>query len=175
MISEKALVESCIKGNKKMQEQLYKIYKSKMFSICLRYATNTTDAEDMLQDGFMKAFSALKNFRFEGSFEGWLRRIFVASSVEFIRKAKIRRPLPLHEVPDHDYSISGLEKLQASEIIQLIQSLPDKYRIVFNLFELEGYSHKEISHFLEIPEGTSKSQLARAKRKLREALSQNLN
>lgn len=150
-----------------MQDLLYRKYRPKMFSVCQLYASNKSDAEDMLQDGFLRVYSNLEKFRCEGSFEGWMRRIFVASSIDFLRKRKIRYCLPLIEAQDHDYHVTGLEKLQASEIIQIIQSLPDKYRIVFNLYELEGYSHKEISDILEIPEGTCKSQLARAKQKLR--------
>ena len=170
LIPEKELVQHCIKGNKRMQDLLYRKYRTRMFSVCQLYASNKFDAEDMLQDGFLRVYSNLNRFRFEGSFEGWMRRIFVASSIDFIRKRKIRYCLPLMDVSDHDYHINGLEKLQASEIVQIIQSLPDKYRIVFNLYELEGYSHKEISYILEIPEGTSKSQLARSKQKLKTLL-----
>ena len=170
ILSERQLVECCIQGQKDMQEHLYTKYKSKMFSVCQLYASNRSDAEDMLQEGFLRVFANLSQFRFEGSFEGWMRRIFVATSIDALRKKKMRKSLPLLEVQVSDYHLDGFERLHLSDMIRLIQSLPDKYRIVFNLFEMEGYSHKEISEFLEIPEGTSKSQLARAKDKLKKSM-----
>ncbi|QNL50430.1 RNA polymerase sigma factor [Olivibacter sp. SDN3] len=158
------LLEGCKRGERKTQEMLYRKLASKMFNVCLRYASNTFEAEDMLQTGFIKVFSSIVEFRSEGSFEGWIRRIMVNNAIEICRK-NIKRchMLDIEAVPDqvqHTFDMGGLE---VKDLMRLIQQLPDGYRLVFNMYAIEGYSHKEIADMLKISEGASKSQLSRAR------------
>jgi RNA polymerase sigma-70 factor (ECF subfamily) len=160
-----------------MQEELYKRFSGKMYAVCLRYANNAEDAQDLLQEGFIKVYRNLHRFRAEGSFEGWIRRVFVNSSIEHFRK----KSLQLSKVSDKEEStiedgdISALDSLAEKDIIKLIQELSPGYRTVFNLYVVEGYSHKEIGEQLQISEGTSKSQLARARAILQKKVSQYLS
>lgn len=148
-----------------------------MYSVCLRYANNSDDAQDLLQEGFIKVYRNLHKFRSEGSFEGWIRRVFVNSSIEHFRK----RSLQLSKVSDKEEStiedgdITALDSLAEKDIISLIQQLSPGYRTVFNLYVIEGYSHKEIGEQLGISEGTSKSQLARSRSILQKKVSQYLS
>lgn len=164
-ISETDLINGCIEGNSGMQEELYKRFASKMYAVCLRYAQNSDDAQDLLQEGFIKVYRNLHRYRGDGSFEGWVRRIFINTSIEFFRKKSVKLSTVSDKeegtIPDADISV--LDELAERDIISLIQELAPGYRAVFNLYVIEGYSHKEISQILDISEGTSKSQLARAK------------
>jgi len=136
----------------------------KMFGVCLRYAKDTTEAEDNLQEGFIKVFTYIKNFRHEGSLEGWVRKIMVNVSLEKFRKQHLMYPVDdLTVFESKNYSNDIIEKITADELIELIQQLPPRYRMVFNLFVMEGMSHKEIAEMMEITEGTSKSNFARAR------------
>jgi len=158
------LIKGCISGDRRMQELLYKKFSPKMYAICLRYAGNSDDAQDLLQEGFIKVFKNLEKFRSEGSFEGWMRRVFVNTSIEhFRRKVNLNSITENEEKGIEDSTWNVLDSLAEKDIIQLIQDLSPGYRTVFNLYVLEGYSHKEIGDILGINEGTSKSQLARAK------------
>jgi RNA polymerase sigma factor (sigma-70 family) len=158
------LIKGCISGDRRMQELLYKRFSPKMYAICMRYAGNSDDAQDLLQEGFIKVFKNLEKFRNEGSFEGWMRRVFVNTSIEhFRRKVNLNSITENEEKGIEDSSWNVLDSLAEKDIIQLIQELSPGYRTVFNLYVVEGYSHKEIGDILEISEGTSKSQLARAK------------
>jgi len=147
-----------------MQELLYQRFSSKMYAVCLRYASNTDDAQDLLQEGFIKVFRNLAKFRKEGSFEGWVRRVFVNTAIEHYRKK-----VNLNSIGDReeqtiaDASLNILDQLGEQDIIGLVQELAPGYRSVFNMYVIEGYSHKEIGEIMGISEGTSKSQLARAK------------
>jgi RNA polymerase sigma factor (sigma-70 family) len=147
-----------------MQELLYQRFSSKMYAVCLRYASNADDAQDLLQEGFIKVFRNLAKFRKEGSFEGWIRRVFVNTAIEHYRKK-----VNLNSIGDReeqtiaDTSLNILDQLGEQDIIQLVQELAPGYRSVFNMYVIEGYSHKEIGEIMGISEGTSKSQLARAK------------
>jgi RNA polymerase sigma-70 factor (ECF subfamily) len=135
-----------------------------MYAICLRYAENADDAADLLQEGFIKVFKNLQKFRGEGSFEGWMRRVFVNTCIEHFRKKVYLNSITENEERTiEDYSANALDNLAEKDIVQLIQELSPGYRTVFNLYVVEGYSHKEIGDLLQISEGTSKSQLARAK------------
>lgn len=135
-----------------------------MYAVCLRYASNADDAQDLLQDGFIKVFKNLVKFRHEGSFEGWMRRVFVNTAIEhFRKKVHINTISEKDEVRIEDSSWNALDDLAEKDIIQLVQELSPGYRTVFNMYVIEGYSHKEIADLLGITEGTSKSQLARAK------------
>ncbi|HSO88397.1 MAG TPA: sigma-70 family RNA polymerase sigma factor [Draconibacterium sp.] len=160
----KNIVEECVSGNVRAQETLYRMLAPKMFGVCLRYAKDTTEAEDNLQEGFIKVFTYLKNFRHEGSLEGWVRKIMVNVSLEKFRKQHLMYPVEdLTMFESKNYSNDIIEKITADELIELIQCLPPRYRMVFNLFVMEGMGHKEISEVMKITEGTSKSNLARAK------------
>lgn len=160
-----------------MQEELYNRFAPKMYAVCLRYANNSDDAQDLLQEGFIKVYKNLHRFRAEGSFEGWVRRVFVNSSIEHFRKksAKLSTMSDKEENTIEDSDITALDNLAAKDIINLIQDLSPGYRTVFNLYVVEGYAHKEIGELLNISEGTSKSQLARAKAILQKKVSQYLS
>jgi len=135
-----------------------------MFGVCLRYSKDSTEAEDNLQEGFIKVFTYIKNFRHEGSLEGWVRKIMVNVSLEKFRKQNVMYAVEDLSVYDSkNYSNDIIEKITADELIELIQELPPRYRMVFNLFVMEGMNHKEISEEMKITEGTSKSNLARAR------------
>ncbi|ULQ54550.1 RNA polymerase sigma factor [Flavihumibacter fluvii] len=158
------LIKGSIEGDPRMQEELYKRFAPKMYAVCLRYAGNNDDAQDLLQEGFIKVFRNLAKFRNEGSFEGWIRRVFVNTSIEhYRRKVHLNSISDQDEKVIEDASVSVLDQLAERDIIQLVRELSPGYRAVFNLYVIEGYSHKEIAEMLHISEGTSKSQLARAK------------
>lgn len=164
LITEPDLIRGCIEGNRRMQEILYQRFASKMYAVCLRYAGNADDAQDLLQEGFIKVYNNLQKFRGEGSFEGWIRRIFINTSIEhFRRKTNLRTVSETEEKGIEDKSLTALDNLGEKDILKLIQELSPGYRTVFNLYVVEGYAHKEIAGMLGISEGTSKSQLARAK------------
>ena len=148
-----------------------------MYAVCLRYSNNSDDAQDLLQEGFIKVYRNLHRFRAEGSFEGWVRRVFVNSSIEHFRKKSIKLASvsEKEEANIEDADISALDTLAEKDIIKLIQELSPGYRTVFNLYVVEGYSHKEISEQLGISEGTSKSQLARARGILQKKVTQYLS
>lgn len=163
-MNDSDLIKGSIAGDPKMQEALYQKYAPKMYAVCLRYAGNNDDAQDLLQEGFIKVFRNLEKYRHEGSFEGWMRRIFVNTSIEqYRRKVHLNSISELEERGIEDASVSVLDQLAERDIVQLVQELSPGYRAVFNLYVIEGYSHKEIAELLSISEGTSKSQLARAK------------
>lgn len=164
MISETDLIEGCIKGDRKMQHELYQRFAPKMYGVCLRYAANAEEAEDMLQEGFIKVFRKLDSFRSEGSFEGWVRRIFVNTAIEQFRRKNYLQPITDREEATMEGKyLSVLDNLAERDIIGLVQQLSPGYRTVFNMYVVEGYTHKEIAGALNISEGTSKSQLSRAK------------
>ncbi len=165
------IIEGCILGNPRMQKALYVKYSPKMFGVCLRYAGNEDDAKDILQDGFIKIFNNISRFKAIGSFEGWIRRIIVNTAIEqFRKKNNLFSVNELTSEKIEDGNADGLEKLEAKELLGLIQSLPIGYRTVFNLYAIEGFTHKEIGEILKINEGTSKSQYARAKTWLKDKL-----
>ncbi|ASU32082.1 RNA polymerase subunit sigma-70 [Mucilaginibacter xinganensis] len=164
------LIKKCKANERKAQELLYKQFASKMMGVCLRYATDRMEAEDMLQNGFIKVFQKIEDYRGDGSFEGWIRRIMVHSSIEYYRKYhKMVQMVDIEDAAAHT-SVDALatSKLAANELMALIQQLAPGYRIVFNLYAIEGYSHREIAEMTGITEGASKSQLSRARSVLKE-------
>ena len=174
--SETDLIKGCIDGNPQMQELLYKKFSSKMYGVCLRYSGNVDDANDLLQEGFIKVFKNLLKFRGEGSFEGWIRRIFVNTSIEhFRKKVKLYNVTEVQENTIEDTDLNILDTLAEKDIIILVNELAPGYKTIFNLHVIEGYSHKEIADMLGITEGTSKSQLARAKGVLKKSLEKMIN
>lgn len=163
-ISESDLISGCLQGNRRMQEELYRRFSPRMYAVCLRYATNAEEAEDILQEGFIKIFKKLDSFRSEGSFEGWIRRIFVNTAIEHFRRKRYLQPVTEKEENTIEgKSLSALDDLAEKDILELIRQLSPGYRTVFNMYVIEGYTHKEIGDMLGISEGTSKSQLSRAK------------
>ncbi|MEA3504825.1 MAG: RNA polymerase sigma factor [Bacteroidota bacterium] len=158
------IIKGCIKGNSKSREALYKMYADKMYAVCRYYTKDYTEAEDVLHEGFIKIFENVSKFKNKGSFEGWIRRIIVNTALE-----KFRRNNKMHSVPEDfltiedNKSVDVESAISAKELSQMISELTPKYKMVFNLYALEGYSHKEISEMLGISEGTSKSNLARAR------------
>ena len=163
-ITESDLLRGCMEGNRRMQEELYRRFSPRMYAVCLRYAGNAEEAEDILQEGFIKVFKKLDSFRSEGSFEGWVRRIFVNTAIEHFRRKRYLMPVTEKE----ENTIEGkytsvLDELAEKDILALVQELSPGYRTVFNMYVVEGYTHKEIADMLGISEGTSKSQLSRAK------------
>lgn len=162
--SESDLIKGCIEGDVQMQRMLYDQFSSKMYGVCLRYAENTEDANDVMQEGFIKVYKSLAKFRAEGSFEGWIRRIFINTCIEHYRKkVKLYNVTEVQENTIEDSELDALDSLATKDILNIVNELSPGYKQVFNLHVVEGYSHKEIADMLAITEGTSKSQLARAK------------
>jgi RNA polymerase sigma factor (sigma-70 family) len=169
--SERDLIKGCIDGDRRLQKELYLQHSPKMYSVCLRYCNNTNDAQDVLQDGFVKVFKNLERFRGDGSFEGWMRRIFVNTAIEFFRK-KTNMNLISETVENtfEDNDWTAFDRLGEKDILAMVRDLSPGYRTVFNMYVVEGFSHKEIAETLGINEGTSKSQLARARLILQKAI-----
>lgn len=166
------LIHNCKKNDAKAQEQIYKLFAPKFFGVCLKYSTNYVEAEDNLQDGFIIVFNKIEQFQFKGSFEGWAKRIMINNALQ-----KYRSQVRFLEVVNDriiDDEVPEIDDIDVSldYLMQIIQELPDRYRMVFNLYVLDGYSHKEIAEMLEITTGTTKSNLARARMILKEKIDQ---
>ena len=165
------IIKGCLEGYSKAQELLYEQFAGKMFAVCLRYCGDYEEAKDVLQDGFIRVYSNLQQFHKKGSFEGWIRRIMINTALE-----KYRDKYYLNRVDNQEERIEikveddVFEDLSAQDLMRMIQELSPKYRMVFNLYAIEGYSHKEISALLKISVGTSKSNLSRARAILQEKL-----
>ena len=177
MDADKELIDRCLQQDPSAQEELYRRYAARMYGICLRFAGNALEAQDILQEGFIKVFMQLKQFRYQGSFEGWLRKIFINTAITLAkRELKFGRR---EDITPHlqagSEEFEGLSRLSRQELLRLIQQLPAGYRTVFNLFVIEGYSHREIGSMLKISENTSKSQLFGAKRSLKATLTREGN
>ena len=169
---EQALIQACINGNHTAQYTLYKRYASKMFSICLRYAPDYHTAEDLLQDGFIKIYSRLGQYQQKGHLSKWMQRIFVNLAID--RYQKSIRSIAESELTTVDVPASNmynaLDKLEHEDLLKAVQALPSHYRLVFNLYALEGHTHEEVADLLQISKGTSKSYLSRARHKLQLSL-----
>lgn len=163
------IVKGCISGKRKYQEALFKMFSRKMYGVSLIYTKDYAEAEDIVQEGFMKVFKSIKNFRGEGSIEGWIRRIIVNTALEKYRKQHhIHSLTPVEEYHEDLSYTEVIEQVSAHELMAIIKELSPQYRLVFSLYAIEGYSHKEIAEKLKISEGTSKSNLARARKILQE-------
>lgn len=171
---ERELVNECLRGSITAQKHFYDQFSGRMFGICLRYCSRREEAEDVLQEGFIKVFQNLHRFRFEGSMEGWMKRIMVNTALGWLRARNVRfvegGDIP---VPEVKFSPGILEQLSSKEIVSLIQELPVGYRTVFNLHAIEGYSHAEIADMLGIKEVTSRSQYLKARKVLQDSLKKN--
>lgn len=170
MLNENELIEGCQKGNRASQKALYDSYCKKMMVVCLRYSKSTAEAEDILQEGFVKVFHGLGGFRQDAKLETWMTRIMVNTALNHHRKKLYLYPMVDVEKADLTEEEVSLTGLHFTELMKMIQSLPHGCQIVFNLFAIEGYSHKEIAEKLNISEGTSKSQFARARMLLQEKI-----
>ena len=178
----KSIIEGCLREDRKYQFKLYERYYGKMMGVCMRYATDRDEADELVQQGFIKLFKNLKRYEFKGSFDGWIRRMFVNTSIDHIRKKK-RNPLLLGEDAHLDLfnkevdldQFDKVEELDPNIVMQAIAKLTPAYKAVFNLYVIEDYSHKEIAEMLEISLGTSKSNLSKAKQNLRKYLQEAYN
>ncbi len=166
------LVKGCLRGDRHSQRSLYEQYKVPMFRLCLRYAKDRHEAEDLLQEGFIKVFSDLHQFSHRGALGGWIRRVMVNVALQHIRKNKqLFTTIEIESIGDnHATDEIIFSELGAKNLTKMIQQLPPGYRTVFNMYVIEGYSHKEIADQLSISENTSKSQLSKAKASLRKRL-----
>ena len=178
-MTENELIAGCIRQDKACQEALYKRFYGKMMGVCLRYAKNRDEASDMLQEGFIKVFTSLRNFSFKGSFEGWVRRIVVNTAVDHLRRNKHEYMIVSTvyaregDVPDPAEDVEEenlLNNLSEEEILTAVSQLSPAYRTVFNLYVMENFPHKQIADQLGISEGTSKSNLAKARFQLKKNL-----
>ncbi len=177
--SEKKILEGCQNGKQEYQEKLYQLFYGKMMVISLRYAKDSEEAKDILQEGFIKIFGSIKNFKAEGSLEGWVKRIMVNTAINFYHKNKKSNTTPFEDndlennlVNDEDLEDDALNNLSYENILVFIRKLPPAYQTVFNLYVIEQYSHKEIANLLNINEGTSKSNLAKGRAKLQKMLNE---
>jgi len=168
MYSEEDLIDQCINNNARAHEALYRRFAPKMYGVCLRFAKNKMEADDILQEGFIKVYLNLKTFRKEGSLEGWVRRTIVNTAINYYKKnAKYLKDTEIEQAEILFNNVDGaVDALSVEELLSLVRELPTGYRMVFNLNVIEGYTHKEISKLLEISENTSKSQLSRARQTL---------
>lgn len=174
MHTEEDFIQRCLENNPQAQEELYTRFAPKMFGICLRFTKNKMEAEDVLQEGFIKIFTYLKNYRSEGSLEGWIRRTMINTAINYYKKrAKQFSDIQIEQMEiTENEAESAIDKLSANELLSVIQELPDGYRMVFNLSAIEGFTHKEIGNMLGISENTSKSQLSRARTALQSKIKQ---
>jgi len=170
-LTERELIDGCVKGDRQAQKELFERYAGVMLSVCRRYTRHQMEAEDILQDAMIKVFRNIDRFKFEGSFEGWIRRIVVNTALKNYQKSSFQKEqIGLESYQEGTMEPEAFSKLQEEELMNLIATLPDGYRIVFNLYIIEGFSHKEIAEQLGIKESTSRSQLVKARRMLQELL-----
>jgi len=169
-LDEKKLIEACRRQERKAQRKLYERYSPHMFGVCKRYVKNKEDAEDVLLEAFFKVFTNIHQFKGDGSFEGWIRRIVINESLMFLRKKhNFHIRVELNQV-DAKTPTTVVQKLEAEDILYFLDQLPTGYRTIFNLYVIEGYKHREIAELLGISINTSKSQLILAKKRLRALL-----
>lgn len=166
----KELIKKCKKNNREAQSELFYTYKDQLFALCLKYCKNRQEAEDILQDSFLTIFKKIKQYNNKGAFEGWMKRIAINKAIDkYNDKFFLDIPIKENLITDTKIDQDRLH-LSIDELLEYIQKLPDQYRLVFNLYELDNYSHKEIATMLNISEGTSKSNLHRAKIQLKTAI-----
>jgi len=171
-MDEQNIIDACLKGNPVAQRKLFEMFAPKMLGVCLRYMKTHDEAEDVLQDAFVKIFTKLFDYKNNGSLEGWIRRIVVNTALDQLRKnTKFAHS---YDIADMEYKLENsdymFESLVAQDLMKLVNAMPDGYRVVFNMFAIEGYSHKEIAETLGVSENTSKSQYSRARSYLKEKL-----
>lgn len=166
-MTEKEIVQGCIKEDRHCQQALFVRYAGQMLVVCMRYARHYMEAEDILQDAFVKVFDNIHKFQFKGSFEGWIRKIVINTALKnYSKKSFQQEKIGLDHQPEHSMEPESYNNLEYEEMLHLISRLPEGYRLVFNLYAIEGYSHKEIADMLDIQESTSRSQLVKARKML---------
>ncbi|MCG9971367.1 RNA polymerase sigma factor [Christiangramia crocea] len=170
----KDLIHKCKKKDRKAQEQLYRLYAPKLFGLCLKYSDNHQQAEDNLQDGFVTIFEKISQYKDAGSFEGWMKRIVINTALQKHRQQKVYGITNEDHLHEEEIKVET-EELSVHFLLECVQNLPDRYRQVFNLYVMDGYSHKEIADMLNISEGTSKSNLARARMALKDRIEKHQN
>ena len=163
------LIKQCANNDRKAQKEIYQLFAGKLFSICLKYSKNKQEAQDHFQEGFIVIFDKIGQFNFKGSFEGWLKRVMINTVLLKYRKKNVLN-IVTEDIPDEVIVDVDDDEISLDFLLNLINDLPDRYRLVFNLYALDGYSHKEISEMLLIAEGTSKSNLARARAILKQKI-----
>jgi RNA polymerase sigma factor (sigma-70 family) len=168
------LINDCKNNNRKAQEQLYRIYSPKLFAVCLKYSRNYAEAQDNLQDGFLLIFNKIEQFSFKGSFDGWLKRVMINNVLQQYRNQTFLSLVNEDVAEDYEVEIED-DHISMDYLLKIIQELPDRYRLVFNLYVIDGFSHAEIAEMLTINVGTSKSNLARARMILKEKIEQHKN
>ena len=172
-MTEEAILQGCLKNQPAAQQELYSKYSPKMLAVCYRFARNREDAEDMLQEGFIRVFTQIHQFQSKGSFEGWIRRIVVNTAIRHLERKKMKfKDIDDHGTTTPQVEASAYTHLGEEDLMKLINQLPDGYRIVFNLNVIEGYSHEEIAEMLHIQPGTSRSQLVKARKMLQQQILQ---
>ena len=164
------IIKEAIAGSEKAFKQLYDSISGKMYGVCLRYAKSKDEANDMFQDGFVRLYKNLTNYRFEGAFEGWARRIFVTSCLDYLKKRKLNFSDIDQEYNVYSNEVTAVSKLQNEDLLRVLEELPEKLKIVVNLALVEEYSHKEIGEMLGITESNSKSKLHKARKLLKTRL-----
>ncbi len=170
-LTDREIIEGCLKSDRECEQLLYERFAPKMFALCLRYARNRMEAEDIMQNGFIRVYNKLHTFKHKGSFEGWIRRIMVHSAIKFLKKSSNKNEFStLEDVKEKKVESKAVENISEAELLELINSMPDGYKVVFNLYVIEGYKHSEIADMLEIQESTSRSQLLKARKFLQDAL-----
>jgi RNA polymerase sigma factor (sigma-70 family) len=175
MIDDSYLIKRCIEKDRKCQKLLYEKYASLMLGVCIRYADNREGAEDILQEGFLKVFLSIGQYSGKGTLPGWMKSIMINTAINhFHRNKKYRDNKGLDQVEDgllkDQVTISGLDRLKEEDLLKVIRRLPQGFRMIFNLYAIEGYKHNEIAKKLNIDEGTSKSQYSRARKLIKEKL-----
>lgn len=163
------LIKKCKSNDTKAQGELYKLFSGKLFSTCLKYSRSYVEAEDNLQDAFLTIFDKIEQYKHKGSFEGWLKRITVNTVLQRYRKEKVFDIISENTIQDEEIEVEE-DDISIDFLLKIIQELPDRYRLVFNLYVLDGYSHKDIAEMLKISVGTSKSNLARARQILKQTI-----
>ncbi|AZQ43220.1 RNA polymerase sigma factor [Nonlabens ponticola] len=171
MVQEQ-LIKECQAGNRKAQRELYDRYASALYGCCLKYAPNAQEAQDVLQDSFITIFDKIKQFKSKGSLEGWCKRIAINTALQRYRGKKVYQLENEGAIPETGVEVEEPEDISLQDMLQMIQQLPERYRMVFSLYTLDGYGHKEIASMMGITEGTSKSNLSRAKQNLQEMILQ---
>lgn len=171
---EDELIKGCLRRDPTAQQQLFDLYSSKMYGLCYRYVRHAMEAEDVLVTAFTKVFERIEQFKGEGSFEGWVRRVVVNEALTYLRKSRTMYLETELEQADREPNYDKIsDHLEAEDLLKMIQELPAGYRVVFNMYAIDGYSHKEIAEQLGISENTSKSQLSRARVYLQKVLAEN--
>ena len=169
-LTDEEIIKGCIQEDESSQRELFRRYAGKMLGVCQRYARNTADAEDIVQDSFIKVFEKIGQFKFQGSFEGWIRKIVVNTALKKYTVIRYDKEVSGYETNDRNEQTAEAtahSHLTEKELLGLINNLPDGYRLIFNLYVIEGYQHEEIADMLKIQAGTSRSQLVKARNMLK--------